>query len=1181
MSLQFITGSGERDHQKVVIERACEWLAKPQQEVFFLVPNYNKFEREQELLSQLKKQQQQTGFTAIRGQVYSFNRLAWYFLQRTGQFGGTLISDVGSAMIMRRVLATLEERLTLFRGEIHKTGFISQLIELYKEFQLGNIQVDSLQFGEAAHSREKDFQAKLTEVQLIFTAYQEELRVRQLQIEQPLPMLTSYLAQIDQHTADSVLPDLNRCLFIVSGFSDFSAQEQALLQVLLQKSHLCVDLYLEAPQAVNEAQDLFFDAQQTYGKLKSYAQAHQVPVFFDQKAPLLTQVSPSYLALEKSWRQTRKTEHTLQDFLEIWKAETPEEELRQIAVEIRRLVAASEQTQTPLRYRDIQLLTLNPEIYYSLIPMIFDELEIPFYLDEDRKMEQHPLVEFIQALFALDKYHYRLPDVFRFFRTELYVPTEFRDPENWQRARDTFREMIDITENKALSHNFHGNDWIRKADWQLIEYNFEEEQLADSLSTEEMTNQVRRAFRRDIAAFFKKLRAAATTREALTIFYTFLVKQGIEEQLIGWRNQEIERGELEQARNHEQSWAALMELLDEYVAIYGDDPFDFRLFAEILTSGLENLTFGKIPTAIDQVKINPLELSRPLQAKITFAIGLNETAFPRKIENKTLLSTEERAQLNQLLGEDQYLRDRVSQVVRNEPFVAYNVWLSAQEKLYLSYAANYDTQQNIKASPYLEQLTYLTAVTAQPRQSLTLASDPVHYVGTYRSLIRQLNSLYRQAQEEKTALARDWRWLEKQLLRSDYRLLAEKVFASQTHLNVPVSLPQATAVALYGQDIYSSISRMETFYQCEYKYFANYGLRLQEREIYGLNSAVTGEFFHDALDRFLTVLIEENISLTQLTEAQREEFVDRVLREIFGEVRYDLLDRSARMNFIRYQLGKTIQRVTWALKKQSAKTQLSPVQTEVLFGQLAGKRGIPGLQLPLQSGGKLHLRGKIDRVDTALINGQPWISVIDYKSSSREFDLTEAYYGLAMQLVTYLDVALTDGVALIGRDDAKIAGAYYFHVHNPVLDQQKASDDERLKQYKYDGLFVDDPELFAVYDDSIEKSKNSLLFPIRKDKNEQLQKVAQSKNKFYSEEDIYRLMSHNRKKMTAGGDRILSGEIALNPSYKLKDKKRACQYCPFRSICNFDVMLQENNYHRIENLSKEEIIERMREEEHE
>lgn len=1177
MSLQFIIGDGQADHQKEMIRIASEWLTQPQQEVFFLVPNYNKFEREQEILSALKKQKGQSEFTSIRGQVYSFNRLAWYFLQRTGQFGGTMISEVGSAMILRKVLESVAEELVIFRGEITKKGFIAQLLELYKEFQLGNIQLADVSLHlQLETSKARDFQAKMQEIQVIFSAYENELVLRQLQVEQPIPQLTNYLKESDKGN--------QQYLFIVSGFANFSAQELALLQVLMQKSHLCVDLYLDSPAGNLEVFDLFFEAKQTYHQLKNLATASQVPVMFDKKAQPLTPISKGYIAIEELWKNNGKQHlsQAMTEHLEIWKAQTPEEELRQIAVEIRRLVADSMASDCPLRYRDIQLLTLNPEIYYSLIPIVFDELAIPYYLDEDRKMERHPLVEFIQALFALNKYHYRLSDIFRFLRTELYIPQEYKVEENWEMAQNHFRKMIDVTENKALAHQFQGNDWLQEKDWRLIEYNFEESHLEDSLSVEEQTNQVRRAFRRDIVPFFKELRQVKSTQEALTLFYQFLVNLGIEAQLICWRDQEVERGNLEEARNHEQTWAALMNLLDEFSDIYGEDTFDFELFEEILTTGLENVTFGKIPTAIDQVKINPLDLARPLQAKVTFAIGLNETVFPRKVENKTLLSSEEREQLNQLLNENQFLGDRVGEVLRNEPFVAYNVFLSARDKLYLTYAANYDTQQNIKISPYLQRLLNWSDVVLQSRQSLTLTSQPAHYVGSLRSVIRQLNTLHRQALDEKQPLPTTWRWLEKQVRSSNCRQLADNVFASQTYLNTPVSLPKETAIALYGQDIYSSISRMEMFYQCEYKYFASYGLRLKEREIYGLNPAITGEFFHDSLDQFLTLIIEKNISLTTLTEEQRTAFVEQVLQKIFGEIRYDLLNRSARMNFIRYQLSQTIQRVTWALKRQGEKTQLTPIQTEVLFGQIAGKKGIPGLELPLDSGGKIHLRGKIDRIDTAIIDGQPWISVIDYKSSSREFDLTEAYYGLAMQLVTYLDVALTDAVKWVGQtDDTKIAGAYYLHVHNPVLDSQKANEEERLKQYKYDGLFVDDATLFPVYDHSLEQAQHSSVFPIRKDKNEQLQKIAQSKGKFYTEEEIQFLMSHNRKKMQEGGNRILSGDIALNPSYKLKDKKRACQYCPFRSICTFDVMLQENNYHRIENLPKEEIIQRMREEENE
>ena len=89
--------------------------------------------------------------------------------------------------------------------------------------------------------------------------------------------------------------------------------------------------------------------------------------------------------------------------------------------------------------------------------------------------------------------------------------------------------------------------------------------------------------------------------------------------------------------------------------------------------------------------------------------------------------------------------------------------------------------------------------------------------------------------------------------------------------------------------------------------------------------------------------------MTQLTADQRVQFVEVVLQEIFGESRYRLLTSSARMNFIRYQLGKTIQRVAWALAKQGQKMHFSPEKTEVLFGQIAGSNGINGIELPLSS----------------------------------------------------------------------------------------------------------------------------------------------------------------------------------------------------------------------------------------
>ncbi len=60
------------------------------------------------------------------------------------------------------------------------------------------------------------------------------------------------------------------------------------------------------------------------------------------------------------------------------------------------------------------------------------------------------------------------------------------------------------------------------------------------------------------------------------------------------------------------------------------------------------------------------------------------------------------------------------------------------------------------------------------------------------------------------------------------------------------------------------------------------------------------------------------------------------------------------------------------------------------------------------------------------------LRVIDYKSSETHLQLAEVYYGLALQMLTYLDVVVTNASKWLGHG-AHPAGVLYFHVHNPLL----------------------------------------------------------------------------------------------------------------------------------------------------
>ena len=102
---------------------------------------------------------------------------------------------------------------------------------------------------------------------------------------------------------------------------------------------------------------------------------------------------------------------------------------------------------------------------------------------------------------------------------------------------------------------------------------------------------------------------------------SLLLQSGVATQLKMWRLQAIEAGQLETARNHEQTWDALMSLLDEYVTVYGESSFDFTTFQEIFVSGLEGLHYSKVPTAIDQVQVRAMDLTRPGAPRLLLLLG--------------------------------------------------------------------------------------------------------------------------------------------------------------------------------------------------------------------------------------------------------------------------------------------------------------------------------------------------------------------------------------------------------------------------------------------------------------------------------------------------------------------------------------------------------------------------------
>lgn len=385
--------------------------------------------------------------------------------------------------------------------------------------------------------------------------------------------------------------------------------------------------------------------------------------------------------------------------------------------------------------------------------------------------------------------------------------------------------------------------------------------------------------------------------------------------------------------------------------------------------------------------------------------------------------------------------------------------------------------------------------------------------------------------------------------------------------NKEQKLPESTSRLLYGQKLRASVSRMERYAACPFSHFASYGLRLQERKIYRLEAPDIGQLFHAALSQFANQLRTEQVEWAGLTPEECGRRSSLVMDQLAPRLQGEILLSSKRYHYIASKLKQVVTKAAVVLGEHAKRGEFKPLGMEIDFGP--GK-DLPPLVFQLDNGCTMEIIGRIDRVDQAEGSEELLLRVIDYKSSAASLNLAEVYYGLSLQMLTYLDVIITHAKTWLGIP-ATPAGVLYFHVHNPILQQKNriTSQDaqkELMKRFKMRGLLMADPQIIGKMDHVLkEKNGHSELLPV----------AMKADGSFYkssavaTENQWSTLREFVRGKVDQIGTGITEGAVDIAP-YRM-GTQHACQFCPYKSVCQFDPLFEGNEYHVLKPASKEKI----------
>jgi ATP-dependent helicase/nuclease subunit B len=176
-------------------------------------------------------------------------------------------------------------------------------------------------------------------------------------------------------------------------------------------------------------------------------------------------------------------------------------------------------------------------------------------------------------------------------------------------------------------------------------------------------------------------------------------------------------------------------------------------------------------------------------------------------------------------------------------------------------------------------------------------------------------------------------------------------------------------------------------------------------------------------------------------------------------------------------------------------------------------------------------------------------------------------YGLSLQMLTYLDVIVSNAPAWLGRA-AEPAGVLYFHVHNPlVLHKNRPQEDiaakELRKRFKMRGLVAADPDIVRAMDGDLRtRNGHSELIPA----------ALKADGSFYSSSAVVTpqqwdaLRREARGQIRRIGTSITDGNVGIEP-YRLGNKT-ACQHCAYRPVCQFEPLSDDGGYRLLKPLNK-------------
>ena len=1140
MSLRFYFGpSGSGKSHRIYEEIMQRAAQEPGRNFLIIVPDQFTMQTQKDLVMRSDR----GGILNI--DVLSFGRLSHRILEEVGTKEMPVLDDTGKSLVLQKIAADLKEQLPAMGSLLHKQGYIHEVKSAISEFMQYGISTQDMDKLIASAEKRGALAMKLRDLKTLYRGFQDYIRDHFITTEETLDVLRRSLVK------SKILPD---SVVVFDGFTGFTPIQNRLIQELMR---VCEETIVtvtigeeEDPYQMDGEQKLFHLSKKTVADLVKLAAEAEVTrgedVFVKGGLNRFTEAPALWYLEQNLFRYQYEPYTEKQCEIRMFEALSPREEVHQTALYIRKLIR-----EEGLTYRDIAVVIGDLEGYASYVETEFGQLEIPCFLDRTRGIVLNPMIEYIKSALQLYIRDFSYDTVFHFLRSGM---------------ADISREEIDELENYVIrtgarGYRTYSRLFTRRTEEMQQGSGQEDTERAEE--TLERLNRIRQQFADTVEILHMAPRAKAG--EYVDHLYDFLEQNQVQQKLLNYQQQFEQEGDLAKAREYAQIYRLVMDLLDQIYELLGKEEISLQEFADILEAGFGEITVGTIPQNVDRIVVGDMERTRLKQVKVLFFLGVNDGNIPKNASKGGIISDMDR---EFLIESGTEMAPSPRQQMYIQRLYLYLNMTKPSERLYLSYAKVNSDGKGIRPSylidtvrklfpqlavEYPQNRSRLEQIEGRQEGARYLAEELREYAdGTLREEERQDFYLMYRAYEADPE-GRD------RLTAAAFRRYKES------------GLSRIVARALYGRQLENSVSRLETYAACACRHFLQYGLSLQEREEFGFEVSDMGNVYHAVLENFAGKLAESGRTWWDFDENFATQAIKEAVEGYAATYGETVLYSSARNEYAITRMSRILTRTVLTLQQHLKQGSFQPDDYELSF---RFAEDLDSIHVDLSEEEKMHLQGRIDRIDVSEDAEHVYVKVIDYKSGNKKFDLAALYYGLQLQLVVYMNAAMELESRKHPDKEIVPAALLYYHIDDPTIETpveltQEQINEEILTKLRMNGVVNSDPAVVERLDRFLQdKSK---VIPVEKKKDGSFS----ARSGILSREELHVVSAYVDTKIRQIGREILDGKIAANP-YE-KGNEEACTYCAYKKVCGFDGSIPGYEKRQLEDLDKQTLMQRMQE----